>query len=457
MHYRWSQVEADRSGINVGSWRRPLPFPDRTLRLRPTHALPHETGHLACSEDDEEEARFSACAHVYKTTDYNTFAKSGALKLTEVEMYFLNSRVTVANADEWAVVYLGISNGERFRYLRDNFFPKLTVIAFDPIDDFFTGCKDELRAQAKKWSEDGTNFFFSISCFDPDTDLEWMKEKIGSRKVLLISDIRGVAMTKDGHFDKAYDNEIQWQAIKRLNPVRSLLKFATPNPMEQFYDYIPGDILIQVYCFYGTRETRLLVDGVPTETKRYDSWEIFDRMRFHHEHLRGLVYDIGRRTTSRASMDDSFDCAVLWGTVRTYAEQNGVDPYEVLGKVMTAQCGAPRLAELEVSPKDPESLATARAQYKSDVEWALKAGRVPEAVATLEVMHGFEKAFAKDDKVGSFSWFEVADGMAESQPDLARRIRKERPSTPTDFIELLGSLADPFTLVRSELNGLLQN
>eukprot|EP00931_Biecheleriopsis_adriatica_P124139 TRINITY_DN99238_c0_g1_i1.p1 TRINITY_DN99238_c0_g1~~TRINITY_DN99238_c0_g1_i1.p1 ORF type:complete len:140 (+),score=14.17 TRINITY_DN99238_c0_g1_i1:198-617(+) len=92
LHYRWSQLEADRCGLNLGSPGRPLPRAVRTVELHQgiecKPCQPHS------SESPAEQARFSLCAGVYKTFDYNTFCKNGCLKLTEIELFFLSSMMT---------------------------------------------------------------------------------------------------------------------------------------------------------------------------------------------------------------------------------------------------------------------------------------------------------------------------------------------------------------------------
>merc|ERR1711920_671583 len=87
----------------------------------------------ACSDEiDHDQAQFSTCSDKYHTIHYHTFFRGGGLKLTEVELFFLSQHVTLSNVSSWAVVYIGVGDGSRFRYLRDTFFPGLHVIAFDP-------------------------------------------------------------------------------------------------------------------------------------------------------------------------------------------------------------------------------------------------------------------------------------------------------------------------------------
>merc|ERR1711933_132580 len=105
---------------------------------------------------------------------------------------------------------------------------------------------------------------------------------------------------------------MQWRFIQSLQPVRSMVKFTIPNTWEQFYDYAPGVILKQVFSNYLSPEVRLMIDGVPQLNKRYNGWELFERMVFHHEHLRGQVYETPRCHSRTACLDCCFDCTVLW-------------------------------------------------------------------------------------------------------------------------------------------------
>lgn len=434
LHYYWSQIEASRLRHNaVGSPRRPRTRADRTLKLDGKRS--HCTWSTASSL--RKNARFNMCAKTYETINYNTCQKNGVLKLTEIEMYFLSTRMTRSSSSEWAVVYLGIGNGDRFRWLRDEFFPGLSVIAFDPLDDFFEGVRDDVEANARLWSNDGTHFLFLVRCFDEDKDITWVKERLAGKRLLLISDIRGMNFHDDGAtFDKARDQDIQWKAIQRLHPERSLVKFTVPDPLADSYDYVPGVLLKQIFCYFGTTELRLMIDGVPEHTKRYDVWELLGKVTYHHEYLRGQVYKTTRRPDRIpcACLDCCFDCTVLWDTVSSYASQSNIDPYKVLRSI------------IENHIYSPEAGGT----WKSDLEYFLSKGRLMEAVAVLE---------AEDvDNRGDVDWLELADSISHQQPKLAQRIRFElsRPSPRGDLVRILGSLAEPFTLVRSELNTLLE-
>ena len=73
-----------------------------------------------------------------------------------------------------------------------------------------------------KSCEDGSNFTFYVRCFNVEEDVPLIRQMTGGKRLLLISDIRGVALTDEEHFDKAKDQELQWQAIQALQPESSL-------------------------------------------------------------------------------------------------------------------------------------------------------------------------------------------------------------------------------------------
>mmetsp|Transcript_109827 Transcript_109827/g.309679 ORF Transcript_109827/g.309679 Transcript_109827/m.309679 type:complete len:524 (-) Transcript_109827:55-1626(-) len=450
LHYRWSQVEADRWGVNVGSPSRPLPSADRTLRL--DAAREYANWPAAPSESPFEQARFAVCASAYETIDYNTFCKNGCLKLTEVELFFLSSHLTVASASEWLVVYLGVGNGERFRHLRDTFFPGLSVIAFDPLDERFTGDRAEVARKARMWSGDGTNFTFHVRCFDEEKDAAMIRERLEGRKMLLISDIRGVALLEDGStFDKAHDQDVQWRVIQFLRPESSLVKFTLPDSNEQFYDYAPAVILKQVFTFYGTCEVRLMIQGVPQQTRRYNGWELYEKMMYHHEHLRGQVYETTRRSDHRQCLDCCFDCTVLWDTVSTYAARNHLDPYKILEGVIDYHVYDPSYHDgwWDAQVESGGRVGPSASRRWWDVEWSLKRGNLMEAIAALE-------ADGEADGEGT-DWADIVKGLTAGQPKLVQRLRiaLRRPASRSALVQILGRLADPFTLLRTDLNGLI--
>ncbi|CAK9017627.1 unnamed protein product [Durusdinium trenchii] len=370
LHYRWSQLEADKSGLNVGSPVRPWPKVDRTLALEPKI----QRGH-----DAAREKAFGRCKHLYKCCDYNTFYKNGSLKLTEVELFFLSSHMSKDSSRDWAVVYLGVGNGERFRFLRDEFFPHLTVVAFDPLDKFYTGSRSWVWNCAQRWNQDGSNFSFYVRCFNVEEDIPMIREMTNGKRLLMISDIRGVALTDDEHFDKVQDQEVQWQAIQALQPESSLVKFALPHVWEQFYDYAPGVLLKQTFCNFGTLELRLLVSGVPAKRYSYDGWDIVEKMTFHHEHLRGQVYSSGLRPKC---LDGCFDCSVLMETLAAYASKSSLELASItdsLLKFHVYYCSGGE--EWEKFSWIPPSII----ERWQVVLWGLKRGNLSEAILALEV------------------------------------------------------------------------
>merc|ERR1712048_458364 len=104
---------------------------------------------------------------------------------------------------------------------------------------------------------------------------------------------------------------------------------------DQFFDYAPGVLLKQVFQNFGSSEMRLMIEGVPSQSRWYNAWDIYGKMKHHHEHERGMVHESTRDTSrSTCSLDFCFDCEVFWQTVSTYASRNSLCPYKVYGKLI---------------------------------------------------------------------------------------------------------------------------
>lgn len=448
LHYRWSQLEADRCGVNIGSPIRPLPSANRTLELDPNRKYNDGDWPLMSNECPEALAKFSACAGVYKTIDYNTFAKNSALKLSEVELYFLASKVKRDTAKDWALVHLGIGTCERFRWLRDECFPGLTVIAFDGLEGF-SNDEEEIAKAAEKWNNDGSDFTYLMRCFDLEKDCEWIQEKLQGKKMLLITDVRGIAYLNGDSVcgtesDRSADMFLQWEAVKRLRPERSLIKFACPSAWNQEYEYAPGVLLKLVYTYYGTRELRLMIDGVPEQRRRYNVWELYAKMMFHHEHLRGQVYKASRRSDSSRCLDCSWDSTVLWDTISSYARNNELDADKVLKEFIKYHVYCPESENWREFAWRPPT----KKQRIEDVVEFLKKGKLMEAIAALEA-EGEEENEDTD-------WSSIVQNLHQAQPMLAQRLKicLHQPASRSTLIQALGSLSDPFTLIGTDLNNL---
>lgn len=119
-----------------------------------------------------------------------------------------------------------------------------------------------------------------------------------------------------------------------------------------------------------------------------------------------------------------------------YARKNSLDPYDVLRKI---------LVEHGYDSASPDAQGTTCADMMS----CLMSGRLMEAVAVLDGI--------KDNEL-VVGWPDVINRLWSQQPDLARRLTLPDGGIPSrgSLIRALGSLSEPFTLVRSELNGLLE-
>merc|ERR1711879_216014 len=83
------------------------------------------------------------------------------------------------------------------------------------------------------------------------------------------------------------------------------------------------------------------------------------------------------------------------------------------------------------------------------LEFYLKKGELMEAVAVLEGVTMNER---------NANWLNIVNNLSTQQPELARRLMATGEELPSrdSLLRILGSLSVPFTLVRSELNGLLE-
>jgi len=282
-----------------------------------------------------------------------------------------------------------------------------------------------------------------------------MGEQAGERKLLLISDVRGCALLPDGGMDKMSDLKLSWQSIERLQPVKSLVKFDAPNPKAQFFEYAPGVLLKQVFCYYGTCEVRLMIDGVPPRFRRYNTWEYYKKMKHHHEHVRGQIFKAGENQRCLSCFDSCFDCSVLWSTVSMYAAQNSMNPHPLLEEIVKNHMYTPSGSwDTDIEGWENRSwVPPALSERWQDVEYFLSDGRLMEAIAALEA------AGSVDEENTNWSDIGNADSVVKCQPCLAKRLRGacKQQISRSQMIQLIGSLSEPFTLVRTDLNGLFMN
>jgi len=237
--------------------------------------------------------------------------------------------------------------------------------------------------------------------------------------------------------------DFQWQAIEKLVPVASLVKFDAPYVHKQWFEYAPGVLLKQIFQNYGSSEVRLMIDGVPKQKEWYNTWELFKKMTYHHEHLRGLVYETTRDLScGPRCFDACFDCEIFWQTICTYAQQNNMPSKDIWAKMA----------------KDMSSVLVEDNPTTNQRMWCLEGslgeGRLAEAIVILEgegeVVDGREVEDRTD-------WANVIPYLKEGQPCLAKSLAAlSRPVSREKLITHLGSLSKPFVLVRCYQNGLIE-
>merc|ERR1711865_1059214 len=157
-----------------------------------------------------------------------------------------------------------------------------------------------------------------------------------------------------------------------------------------------------------------MIDGVPSKMKRYNSWELYSKMEFHHHHWRGQVYASTRRLDcSTKCFDFSYDSEVLWNTLSSYAAQNSMDPYKVLDAFVQDYANS---LSGEFSNGGWDQYTKIRPtlwQRWRDVEDYLKTGRLTEAIAVLEA--------EGDPDLEETNWANLAKGIHTVQPAMAQR------------------------------------
>jgi len=171
----------------------------------------------------------------------------------------------------------------------------------------------------------------------------------------------------------------------------------------------------------------------------------------HHEHLRGLVYDLERVPSIAACLDACFDCSVLWDTVCTYARQNDMRPDGIVRDIIENHIYSPLQDTIWASYGKNARRELSLTKRWEDVEWALCRGRLTEAITALE-------ADGETDKSGT-DWVDLVWNLEAHQPELAENLQHSlhRPASRTQLIRFIGSLSTSGTLVRTEQNGLLDS
>jgi hypothetical protein len=177
---------------------------------------------------------------------------------------------------------------------------------------------------------------------------------------------------------------------------------------------------------------------------------MYHKMMFHHDYLRGQVYESTRPPDCTSCLDHCFDCTVLWDTLSSYAKKNSREPIDIVKKIIQHHVYTPRQKNWDGDYTTWKWRPPNAWQRYWDVDLSLRRGNLMEAIAILE-------AEGEEDPEGT-DWRRLARGIASDQKNLATRMRLGlyRPAKREALVTLLGQLSDPFTLLRTDLNSVGQ-
>merc|ERR1740121_2365660 len=133
--------------------------------------------------------------------------------------------------------------------------------------------------------------------------------------------------------------------------------------------------------------------------KRYNAWNLYEKMNFHHEHMRGQVYEPSRGSSCTKVLDHCFDCSVLWETISTYAAKNNADAHSLLDNLIKYQVYTPPGFGWKKDANRVESKQSELSHRWFDVLWACERGHLMEAVAALEFEGDARESDADWDKI----------------------------------------------------------
>lgn len=121
--------------------------------------------------------------------------------------------------------------------------------------------------------------------------------KYSGKDVLFISDIR----VYPDESTILQDNKLQYEWVKIMRPIKSLLKFRLPFPDGKYceenvlngkclYSYFKGELLLQPWAPHHSTEMRLIVDKSNIDIDHlYDCIEIEEKMFYHNNETRNKL------------------------------------------------------------------------------------------------------------------------------------------------------------------------
>ena len=141
------------------------------------------------------------------------------------------------------------------------------------------------------------------------------KKKLKGKYVLFVSDIRKTDVK--GNITEnniKFDNEMQMDWVKIINPKYSQLKFRIPR-FENDYKYLEGIIYLQSYASKATTETRLVVKENAKMTI-YDLDKYEGKLYYHNRISRASIYPHNIENVN--GLDNCYDCNLFVMLIKKY-------------------------------------------------------------------------------------------------------------------------------------------
>jgi hypothetical protein len=190
----------------------------------------------------------------------------GQIKMLLVEILFL-CKYSKLSPD--IVVYVGSGPGLHIPLLM-SMFPKLYFNLYD--------CRFDNRLKVME-KVPGAKVKLFIKYFTQEDCAQYV-----NKKILFMSDIRDLTMKGEGidvqNAIVEKNQNMQWNWIKEMKPMFSMLKFRLPFKSESFeYEYCDGEIITQPYTSPWSAESRLIIKD-PMKSKMYNNLEYENRFVF---------------------------------------------------------------------------------------------------------------------------------------------------------------------------------
>ena len=157
-----------------------------------------------------------------------------------------------------------------------------------------------------------------------DKHIKILKTQLAHKHTLLISDIRDCDDVTDESIDGNMRLQEDW--VRQLRPSYAQLKFRLPRLGDE-YEYLDGDVYLQMFAPSTSTETRLVVNGRPrggSEPKR-KVWSVDDyegRMYYFNRVLRPSHYPSDNK---HKCLDHCHDCVLFRELLDEYRRERLTD------------------------------------------------------------------------------------------------------------------------------------